>query len=192
MGRGGKREVRETTVRSERSQDSGNAAPSQGERTADHAKAYSIGWGLDCGEEQEGIGMRRAVFFASAAVVCLMGAWFLLTTVTSGNQGRHALSAPKSATSETSAFTIKLLEVEASRASWAKATDVASRPAVKSLAGTNEFRRVDLPNGHAALCVGRFERRESPELRDLLAKFQQYKERGTKVFPDAVVVSLAK
>lgn len=136
--------------------------------------------------------MRRAVFFASAAVVCLMGAWFLLTTVTSENDGRHALSAPKSATSQTPAFTVRLLQFTASRANEAKATELASHAAVKSLAGRNEFCIVHLPNGYLALCVGRFERRDSPELRELLAKFQQYKERGSKVFPDAAILASAK
>ena len=182
----------ETRVRSERSQDSGNTARSQGERIADHAKAYSIGWGLDSGEEQEGIGMRRAVFFASAAAVCLMGAWFLLTTVTSESRGRHPLNAAKPSMGATPAFTVRLLEFAPSRSSQAKATELASHGAIKSLAGGNEFRLVQLPNGHMALCVGWFERRDSPELRELLAKFQQYKERGSKVFPDASILGPAK
>jgi hypothetical protein len=111
--------------------------------------------------------MRRAVFFASAAVVCLMGAWFLLTTVTGDARGRQALSVAKSATSATPAFTVKLLEFVPSKARRDKANELASQDSIKSLAGANEFHLLDLPNGHLALCVGRFERRDSPELRQL-------------------------
>ncbi len=172
-------------------------ASGQDEGAAARAKAYSIGWGLDSSEEQEGIGMRKAIFFACAAVVCLIGGWFMLTTVTADNRGRHALNAPNPAapgqaapsTATTPAsYTVKLLEFTPSKANRAKANDLAAHESVKSLAGANEFRLIELPNGHTALCVGRFARRDAPELKALLAKFQKYVERGSKVFADAVVL----
>ena len=62
--------------------------------------------------------------------------------------------------------------------------------AVTALASDNEFSFVDLPDGQMALCVGRFEGEDSPQLRLLLHACQGFDAGGQKLFEGASICEM--
>lgn len=131
------------------------------------------------------IAFRRMVFSLLVIVAGCTGAWFLLTSGGGEPDARRSLTA----TGKAPRFTVKLLEFPKSSANQEKAAKLAQSSAVRSLASGNELHLMELSGERLALCVGRFESAEAPELRRLLEKFQEYAEHGRRPFPEAAILS---
>ena len=178
MPAGGYGESRKMTVQKKRSaksrarsksRDGGRGAGVESDRT-------DIGWGLGAESDDEDLFMRRVLFSVFVAVLGCMGAWFMITTVSAGSSGlRDVLSATESAST---AQTIMLLCFRDDAAGRETAAELARSEELQAIAGGHDFSLVDLPQGQCALCVGRFEDSDSPELAGLLTQFAQYFEQA--------------
>jgi hypothetical protein len=131
------------------------------------------------------------MFSILVAVLGCMGGWFLLTTLSSGGNEQHVLSVTDPVPGNT-CFSVGLVEFAASESTRADAAKLASKEAIKVLAGPNDFRLLKLPEGGLVFCCGRFESGDSPEMHELLQRFRNHRERGIKVFPEASVVSYSE
>ena len=149
---------------------------------ADSGRA-DIGWGLGGESQEEDLFLRRVLFSVFVAVLGCMGAWFMITTVSAGSSGlRDVLSATESAST---AQTIMLLCFRDDAAGRETAAELARSEELQAIAGGHDFSLVDLPQGQCALCVGRFEDSDSPELAGLLTQFAQYFEQAAiMTFPE--------
>lgn len=148
----------------------------------------NIGWGLGAESGDEDLFMRRVLFAVVVAVLGCMGAWFMVTTVSVGNgpTSRLTIGVPAAA------HTVSLLTFPDDPDSRAIATEVAGKPEMLRLAGSNEFSLVALPDGKCALCVGRFDDESSPELARVLREFSQYTDGVTHPFAEAAVMPIAR
>ncbi|MHC4592430.1 MAG: hypothetical protein ACYS8L_07020 [Planctomycetota bacterium] len=166
----------------------GSGALSNGRNVGKRGNEREIGWGLSAEGEQDDILMRRALFSILVAVLGCMGGWFLLTTLSSGGNEQRVLKVPGSRPG-TVCFAVELREFPASDSTRAIADELASRAAMRALAGGHKFYVLKLPEGGLAFCCGRFESQDSPEMDKLLQRFRNHRERGSKVFPAARVIS---
>ena len=161
----------------------GRGEPPQG------ASGSDIGWGLRAEEDEEERIRRRGVFFVVAAVAAgLVGLTFVLMTLTGGVQNQRMLSVTRPARGRPSFYTLKLLEFPATEDKRAGASRLADAPSMQALAGRHEFHIVELASGRLALCVGRFDRQDAPELADVTARFRRYAEDGQRPFAQASVL----
>ncbi len=145
------------------------------------------GWRLTA-EEQEGIFLRRVVFAIVAVAVGSIGVWFVFNTVEDPGEQQLVLSATGSAPPSSGVYTVKLLEFSPSREPFARR--LAQMDEVRDLAGDNEFSFLNLPDGRMALCVGRFEGEDSPQLRLLLHACQSFDAEGQKLFEGASICEM--
>ena len=139
-------------------------------------------------EEQEGIFLRRVIFSVVVVVVGFLSVWFVLNTVNESERRKPVLSATDSAPPASAVYTVKLMEF--SPAMEPRARRLTEMDAVKDLAGANEFVFLSLPDGQMALCVGRFESPDSPQLRLLLEACRGFEAMGQRLFVDASVCQM--
>ena len=174
------------TARREHSRGAAKGGASAGGRSGGSGAEQEIGWGLNAEGERGEIFLRRVLFSVAVAVVGCMGAWFLLTTVTWPGDEPRSLSMVESATG--SFFTARLLEFRHSESKQAAVAALTSKAAIRAAAGDSEFHLYRLPGGRVALCVGRAESRDAPELQRLCREFQACSEAGRRLFADVAVI----
>jgi len=180
------------TARNGRSRKPRVGAPSRGDGPDGNPGDHDIAPGLGADDEQGGVLLRRVLFYVAVAVAGCTGAWFLVATVTAGGGSQRFLSVTRPAPGAAGFFTVKLLEFAPSASNRAVAARLVSKAPIRSLAGPHEFCLLELPNQRLALCVGRFDSPDSPEMRQLLRRFQDYAERGNRVFQEASALSFPK
>lgn len=169
------------TVRKKRSEKSESGADSTAVGSRD------IGWGVGADSARDDLFMRKVLFSVLFAVIGCMGVWFMLTTLGGRyEQDQPVLSANGSAGAE-AWFTVKLVEFPPDQQMRGTAEQLASHEAMQRLADGQDFCIVPLPDGTEALCVGRFTRKDSPELQRLLARCLEFSEPGLD-FPDARIL----
>jgi hypothetical protein len=151
-----------------------------------HGDGSDGGWGGLAGPDQESMFMRRVLFSVLLAVVCLMGAWFLLTTLRVADPNRRILSVTDAPSGVPATHTVKLLEFPPEKQAAAEA--FMATPLVRRLAGPHNCSLLQLPNGRLALCVGEFGEEDSPELQALLRRCREFSE-GRVNFSQAAVLS---
>ena len=165
----------------------GAGARSKSRASGERPEGGDVGWGVGAESDDEDIFMRRVLFSVIVAVLGCMGAWFLVTTVNSGPQSR-VLSATQN-TREL--YTVRLLEFPGTDAKLAVASELSRNADLRAIAGKHEFDIVELSDGRYALCVGRFESQDSPELQRLLKELRDYAEDGVHYFTKATIAVLA-
>jgi hypothetical protein len=180
------------TAREERARKAGSGDPPRSTSADVRAAGRSIGWGFGREGERDGNRMRRAIFTVAAVSMGGLGAVFLVWTLAVGGRGGRILTANSSPGRPAGSFTVKLLEFPSTGPKRQDAERLCAMAPVRTLAGSSEFHFVSLPGGRMALCVGRFERRDSPELLGLLRGFQEYADRGNRVFPAASILDLSR
>jgi len=149
-----------------------------------HAEEGSeIGWGLSAEDQEERFFIKRIAFSLVVAVVACAGAYMVLTTLSSRGVPNLALSAKVVAPAASPAYTVVLWQGAASGAGAVQ--QIIGRDEVKALAGRNEFHSLELQDGSKAMCVGRFDDPDSPQLKQLLAKFREVRISGARPFQAA-------
>jgi hypothetical protein len=157
----------------------------RGART-EHEVGWEIGWSAEPDGEQDDILFRRVLFWVLAVVISFMGVWFAVTS--SGVQdAQPVLSANDDVPGPATRYAVRLLCFAPSKR--ATADRLVARDSIRALAAGCEFHFVKLAGGQCALCVGRFESEDSPDLHRLLEEFRTHREQGRRLFPEADVVS---
>ena len=174
------------TARKEHSRGAAKGGASAGGKSGRNGAEREIGWGLSAEGERDEIFLRRVLFSIAVAVVGCMGAWFLLTTVTWPGDEPRSLSMVESATG--SFFTVRLLHFSNSESKRTAAAELASKAAIRAAAGDSEFHLFRLPGERVALCVGRAERADAPELQRLFREFRACSEGDRRLFADVAVI----
>jgi len=145
-----------------------------------------IGWGFGP-DEQEDFFLRKWVFSVLFAVLACVGGWFMYLTVRGSGRVEPILSA-RGEQPATARYTVKLLEMAPEKRPVAER--LAATREISALAGGSRFRFIDLPDGRIALCVGEFDRADSPQMALLLQRFRAFTAGGTRLFEDASVYRL--
>ncbi len=128
--------------------------------------------------------MRKLVFGTSVAIVGCVGIWILLTAAFGGRESSRVLNAVSPVAGQPPCYAVKLWEFEASER--ATADDMISMEKMQTLAGGHDYWIAELSGGRLALCVGRFEDRDSEQLAELLRGVQQFQSpSGNRLFQSA-------
>jgi len=132
-------------------------------------------------EQQLYYGRRPFVFGILALCVAVLGVWLSVSLLNK----RQAESRPALAT-RSPVYTVLLMEVAADERG--KALRLVNSTAVRSLAQQNEFFfQKSRWNNRLLLCVGKFGSKDSPRLRQLLARFHDFALGGKKLFASASI-----
>jgi len=167
--------------RRSRDEDGGAGSRTQG---GGSSEVRGIGWGLSA-EEKEDFFLRRVLFSVLVVVVVCVGVWFLVTTVRSAPQQTPALSVSAPVRPERGRYTIRLMDFPASKQE--EAMRLTQAHPIRDVAEQQEFCCLPLDDDRMALCVGSFASEGSPELEELLGKFQGFTAQGRNLFEDATV-----
>ncbi|MFW6280199.1 MAG: hypothetical protein ACOC2T_04165, partial [Planctomycetota bacterium] len=128
--------------------------------------------------------MRRTVGFGVAvALLGLVAGWFILTTFRGNQQGKVSLSAQV-------IHTVEVLKLPGSQRD--RARSMLNHTALQDLSNGHELHLREVNDGKVAICAGSFDSGESPEVKRLLRRFQQFTREGKRPFADARVMKLSE
>lgn len=150
------------------------------------AEGSGIGWGLSAEDQEERFFLKRIAFSLVVAVVACAGAILVLTTLSSRNEPELALSARSEAAAAARLYTVVLWT--GAPAGLGVIQKVIAADEIKALAGRNEFRLMECQGGSKAMCVGRFEDPDSPQIKQLLGNFREVRtSKGAQPFKAATI-----
>lgn len=162
--------------------------PEAGTQQETEKSGQDYGWSVAAEDDSEEIFRRKVVFAAAVAVVCCLGAWMLFTSALMGSQARPSLSATNQVASSDGDYTAMLYRCDDAGLESVKRI-LASDDRLQELAGPHEFWNVKLADGRWAVCVGRAEDEDSPELQRLVRQFRDFSgPNGVRPFRSADIV----
>ncbi len=160
-------------------------------RNADRGSAQSyFGWTDDADPERD-IFVRSVLFSVLVVAIVSVGGWFLIGGIGDTSTPRPALSADGVATNRP-VYTLMLFEISPNASATERqnlVSGLSEEARLRPLVGRHAIECVDLGGGKRALCVGRFDSENDPELQDLRDKFRGFTERGERPFESASIRS---
>jgi hypothetical protein len=158
----------------------------QDNRPTDAAQGAGIGWGLSAEDQEERFFLKRIAFSLVVAVVACAGAIMVLTTASSRSEPELALNARTESPVAARIYTVVLWT--GAPAGVGVIQKIIAADEVKALAGRNEFRLMECQGGSKAMCVGRFEDPDSPQIKQLLGNFREVRtSKGAQPFKAATI-----
>ena len=152
----------------------------------DAAQGPGIGWGLSAEDQEERFFLKRIAFSLVVAVVACAGAIMVLTTASSRSEPELALSARIESPVAARLYTVVLWT--GAPAGVGVIQKIIAADEIKALAGRNEFRLMECQGGSKAMCVGRFEDPDSPQIKQLLGSFREVRtSKGAQPFKAATI-----
>ncbi|MHC4591798.1 MAG: hypothetical protein ACYS8L_03770 [Planctomycetota bacterium] len=127
--------------------------------------------------------MRQAWFRVVAGVTCLAAA-LLIVRIFEDLPSQRDLDARER---NAPFYTVQLVAFPDSDSNLGTAASLMTQERVMDLAGENELRLLAVSEDRVALCVGRFEEADSPELLDLHEEFRDYADGRRRPFKGAAI-----